>query len=235
MLTLISGIFASMAHVVTGPDHLAAVTPLAISSRKKSWAIGFSWGIGHVAGMILLGLLFLLFKDILPVESISQHSAFFVGILLIMIGSWAIFRMRTTLRIKDHAHLHFHEEPYIYLHTHPHHHEQLHEHTHVHNTPVRKQCLTALGIGIVHGLAGFSHLIAILPSLAFPSQQETIIYLIGFSGGTIATMILVTIPLGMLTQWFEASKKIKLLSWFTISGGLLAILVGIIWLTRQPF
>ena len=67
MLTLLTGFIASVAHVVTGPDHLAAVTPLAIDSRKKSWTIGLSWGIGHTVGMILIGLLFILFKEFLPV------------------------------------------------------------------------------------------------------------------------------------------------------------------------
>lgn len=232
MLTLITGIFASMAHVITGPDHMAAVTPLAIQSRNKSWTIGLSWGIGHVLGMLAIGFLFLLFRDLLPVESISRHSEFIVGILLILIGSWAIFRMKTTFWMKNHSHLHFHGQPYIYAHIHRHHHEHLHEHEHTHNTPVRQRCLTALGIGIVHGLAGFSHLLAMLPSLAFPSQRETIIYLAGFSLGTIATMILVTFPLGHFAQRLETSNKIKFLSWFTMTGGLLAIIVGIIWLFR---
>ncbi|MBK6962966.1 MAG: hypothetical protein IPH20_03270 [Bacteroidales bacterium] len=62
MLTFLTGFIASIAHVVTGPDHLAAVTPLAIDSRKKSWIIGFSWGLGHTTGMLLIGLLFVLFK-----------------------------------------------------------------------------------------------------------------------------------------------------------------------------
>lgn len=39
MLTVLTGFIASVAHVVTGPDHLAAVTPLAIDTRKKSWVI----------------------------------------------------------------------------------------------------------------------------------------------------------------------------------------------------
>ena len=93
MLVFLSGIIASMAHVVTGPDHLAAVTPLAISSKKKSWAIGLSWGLGHVTGMLMIGAVFLLFRDLLPVEAISSHSEVIIGILLVIIGLWAILRL----------------------------------------------------------------------------------------------------------------------------------------------
>jgi len=65
MLTILTGFIASVAHVVTGPDHLAAVTPLAIDSRKKSWIVGLSWGLGHTLGMLLIGLLFVLFNSTL--------------------------------------------------------------------------------------------------------------------------------------------------------------------------
>ena len=86
MLIFLTGFVASVAHVVTGPDHLAAVTPLAIDSRKKSWMIGFSWGLGHTIGMLLIGFLFILFKQYLPIEAISKHSDTVIGVLLIGIG-----------------------------------------------------------------------------------------------------------------------------------------------------
>ncbi len=60
---LLSGILTSMLHVISGPDHLAAVTPLVIESKRKAWKIGLSWGIGHIVGMLLIGIVFLIFKD----------------------------------------------------------------------------------------------------------------------------------------------------------------------------
>ena len=89
MLTFLTGFIASIAHVVTGPDHLAAVTPLAIDSRKKSWLIGFSWGLGHTLGMLFIGGLFILFKEYLPIEAISKYSDKVIGMLLIGIGIYA--------------------------------------------------------------------------------------------------------------------------------------------------
>jgi hypothetical protein len=118
MLTFLTGFIASVAHVATGPDHLAAVAPLAIDSRKRSWVIGLSWGIGHTLGMMLIGLLFILFKEFLPVEVISKNSDMVIGFLLIGIGSWAIYR---TYRRHSHGnkpHTHFHTQPYLYAHVH---------------------------------------------------------------------------------------------------------------------
>ena len=70
---LLAGIAASILHVVSGPDHLAAVTPLAIETRRKVWKIGLFWGFGHLTGMLLIGLLFLLFRQYIPIEKISEH------------------------------------------------------------------------------------------------------------------------------------------------------------------
>ncbi len=49
MLPALSGFFAGIAHVASGPDHLAAVAPLAIGKRRSlsAAAIGASWGLGH--------------------------------------------------------------------------------------------------------------------------------------------------------------------------------------------
>ena len=36
---LTAGLIASILHVITGPDHLAAVMPFAVESKKKAWKI----------------------------------------------------------------------------------------------------------------------------------------------------------------------------------------------------
>lgn len=94
-LTFLLGIVASATHVMTGPDHLAAVTPLAIENKKKSWIIGISWGIGHTIGLLLIGALFYLFREVFPVKIISEYSEIIVGIILIIIGMWAFYNFLT--------------------------------------------------------------------------------------------------------------------------------------------
>jgi len=106
-LPFFAGIAASVLHVVSGPDHLAAVTPLAIETRRKVWKIGLFWGFGHLLGMLLIGVLFLLFKEYIPVEKISEHSEQLVGIVLIAVGLWALFSI--FYKSKNHKHPHVHD------------------------------------------------------------------------------------------------------------------------------
>ena len=93
ILTFFLGIIASATHVMTGPYHLAAVTPLAIENKKKSWIIGISWGIGHTTGLLLIGGLFYTFREVFPVKLVSEYSEVIVGIILIIIGMWAIYKL----------------------------------------------------------------------------------------------------------------------------------------------
>ena len=230
MLTLLTGFIASVAHVVTGPDHLAAVTPLAIDSRRKSWMIGFSWGLGHTVGMLLIGLLFIVFKEILPVNAISRHSDTVIGLLLIGIGSWAIFRTYRRHAHGNRPHTHFHTRPFLYAHIHRHAHDDSPEHEHTHAETVRQNAFTALFIGIIHGFAGFSHLFALLPSLALPTLWDSVIYLAAFAAGTIVTMIFFAFFLGFVAFQSVVKDKKSFLKGFTLAGGFLAITVGILWL-----
>jgi len=236
MLIFLTGFIASMAHVVTGPDHLAAVTPLAIDSRKKSWMIGFSWGLGHTIGMLLIGALFILFKEFLPVEAISKYSETAIGILLIGIGSWAILRIYIRHKHRTRPHPHFHNKPFLYAHIHKHTHNhtpvpsQNHGHEHQPNGTVKQNAFTALSIGIVHGFAGFSHLFALLPSLALPTIWASVIYILAFASGTILAMMIFAFLLGLVAFQSVVKDKQVFLKWFTLCGALLAIAIGILWI-----
>jgi ABC-type nickel/cobalt efflux system permease component RcnA len=234
IVTLVTGLMASVAHVVTGPDHLAAVTPLAIEQRKKSWVIGLLWGLGHTLGMLLIGGLFLLFRELLPVEYVSRNSEFIIGLLLILIGGLAIGR--TFIRHRHHvrAHPHVHTNPFVFAHIHKHDHAHRSDHKHTHHEVPRQQSALALGVGVVHGFAGFSHLFALLPSLAFPSLGETVLYLLTFAFGTILTMVLYSILMGLVAHRTFMSESPGFNRWLTYSGGFLAIAVGIWWLIN-PF
>jgi hypothetical protein len=249
MITFLTGFIASVAHVVTGPDHLAAVTPLAIDSRKKSWMIGFSWGLGHTTGMLLIGLLFILFKELLPIEAISKHSDTVIGFLLIGIGSWALLRMYLQHSHGYKPHGHFHTKPFLYAHIHKHSHptppvvdhHQDHDHLnhtqqngllhgHVHTTKVKQNAFSAFIIGIIHGFAGFSHLFALLPSLALPSLLASVVYIIAFATGTILTMVIFAFILGLVAFRSEVKQQQVFLRWFSITGAVLAIAIGILWI-----
>ena len=90
---LFAGLIAATLHVITGPDHLAAVTPIAVDAEAKSWRVGFVWGLGNLMGMLLIGLLFVGFKEQLPIELISAKSELLVGVVLIFLGIFSIYKV----------------------------------------------------------------------------------------------------------------------------------------------
>ena len=49
MIVALTGIVAGIVHVLTGPDHLAAVAPLAVRRPKRAWLPGVRWGFDGAA------------------------------------------------------------------------------------------------------------------------------------------------------------------------------------------
>lgn len=219
----------SSVHVVTGPDHLAAVTPLAIENRKKAWHIGFAWGVGHVLGMLMIGLLYIAFKGMINVEKISGYSEYLVGIVLIGIGIWAIIKSIRHFHT-HHVHPHYHEKPLSQVHIHRHEHDDEFVHIHSHTTAGKQNSITALMIGTLHGFAGISHFLLILPTLALPRMMDSILYLSGFAVGTILTMIAFALIMGYLSQKTSDFPKSKAFRNIRIAAGVIAIGTGILWL-----
>lgn len=226
---LIAGIAASVLHVVSGPDHLAAVTPLAIETRRKVWRIGLFWGFGHLTGMLLIGLLFLLFREYIPLEKISEHSEQLVGVVLIAVGLWALFSIFYKSKKHKHPHVHDGEEPYIHVHEHDHETNKL-EHSHVHDKKLKQNLWSSFGIGVLHGLAGIAHFVLLLPVLGFESQIDSIQYIVGFGFGTVLAMTIYTFLLGQLANYSKEKNNKSLFKTIRLSGGILAIGVGIYWL-----
>jgi hypothetical protein len=90
MFAFFAGFAAGLLHVFSGPDHLAAVAPLA-ADTDRSWRAGLQWGVGHTAGMLVIALLLLAAKEQLPLEVIAAYSERLVGVSLIAIGAWGIW------------------------------------------------------------------------------------------------------------------------------------------------
>jgi hypothetical protein len=104
IFSLFAGIFAGIIHVISGPDHLAAVAPLAADGDSRHWRTGLQWGFGHTAGVVLIALLLLLLREQLPLHLISAYSERVVGFSLIAVGGWGIWRAsRATLPSHSHA------------------------------------------------------------------------------------------------------------------------------------
>jgi len=224
---LLAGIAASMIHVFTGPDHLAAVMPFAVEHRKSSWKIGLFWGIGHLAGMLLIGVLLMLFKQLIPFEAISASSEFLVGFVLIGIGIWTIYRIRKGN--KNHQHPHFHEEKDVF-HIHSHDHAEEHIHKHQHSTKENRGIIGSFTVGVLHGFAGVAHFILFLPVLSFSSFSQSFGYIAGFGIGTIGAMTSFAVVVGYFAAKSKKGEKQNFYIYFRYTAALFAIVIGVYWI-----
>jgi hypothetical protein len=223
LLIVAAGIGAGLVHVFSGPDHLAAIAPLAMKRQRGAWLTGLRWGIGHASGVLFVAALSLLLRGVFPIKLISSSSDRLVGALLIGIGFWTL---RKALLI--HAHSHAHEG-------------EAHEHIHVHGRSAAKahavkrhlHTHAAFGIGTLHGLSGSAHFLAILPALAMPSTALAIIYLGCYGIGTVVAMILFASVINSLSMRFAGAAKVYRGFMFACSG--IAVTVGCVWLFGLGF
>ena len=224
----IAALIASILHVITGPDHLAAVIPFAIESKKKAWKIGLFWGIGHLLGMLAIGVLFLIFRELIPVDSISAYSEQLVGIVLLLIGVWSFFKIFK--EEKKHKHLHVHSNHTVAIHKHEHAHQHETSHHHTHNHDLKQSRLASLSIGFLHGLAGISHFLLFIPVASFKNQIDSISYLVGFSCGIVLAMTSFALLIGRISSFSKNEHSDTLFKGIRFSGGLFAIIIGLYWL-----
>jgi sulfite exporter TauE/SafE len=103
-------------------------------------------------------------------------------------------------------------------------------HSHTHNTFVKQTYWAALGIGIIHGLAGVSHILGMLPTLAFEKSYDSILYLVGFGAGTILAMVAFSVILGIIGNSDKIKNRKRILQAINATAGFAAIFVGVFWI-----
>jgi hypothetical protein len=105
LVAALVGVAAGLMHVVAGPDHLAALAPLSTTRERAAWRTGLLWGLGHTAGVLVIGLLLIALRDVLPIAAVSAHSERLVGVALLLVGVWGVRRAwRFHRHRNDHSH-----------------------------------------------------------------------------------------------------------------------------------
>lgn len=218
MFALITGLAAGAAHVVTGPDHLAALAPIAVDRPLKALGLGLRWGLGHGVGVVALGGLGIVARGFVDVDAISAWSEFIVGFMLVAMGLWAL---RRASRMVIHTHGHTHEA-------------DDHAHLHVHASPDQHDSAAHRGhshaaffVGLLHGAAGTGHLLGVLPSLALP-PAEAAVYLGAYFVAAVGAMGVFGGLMGRLAQRFGLLGLRRIM--YGVSTA--AIGVGAVWLVR---
>lgn len=221
-----TGLVAGILHVVSGPDHVAAVLPFAVDKPKRALRMGVFWGFGHGLGVLILGALFLLLREAAPVERISEVSEILVGVLLVGLGLWALRRSRLVV-VHHHGHDHDHDHAQGHDHAHPHvhiadpttereDHAKVGKHAEHHHS--------TLGFGLVHGLAGAGHLVVASPLLAFGTGAAAL-YLSSYLVAGVATMSVVALLAARLVRrptWIPNALRLT---------GVASIAIGLFWVT----
>jgi hypothetical protein len=215
MLTVLTGAWAGFVHVLAGPDHLAAVGPLALEGRHRGWIAGWTWGIGHASGVVAVAVLAILLRDLLPpIDAISAWSERVVGVALIGVGFWAL-RRSGRIRAGRHAHG-----------------SAPHDHLHVQAGPAWLRRLghahASFALGVLHGMAGSSHFVGVIPALALPTRAAALWYVGAFGAGSVAAMTAFAAAAGRVGGHAPQESRIHRMVMTTASVA--AILIGAIWL-----
>lgn len=203
-------------------DHAVAVSTFVAGRPAVRVAVGYGvrWGLGHSVAVLIAGSLALgLGLRVDPRFDRWAESA--VGLMLIGLGIMA-FRSLRNLHLHDprahgdHAHLHVHRRP-AEDHPHPtapapHHHP-------------RRPML----VGLMHGLAGTSGALALVPVTLVSTWQAGAGYLIAFCVGVTAGMVLFALGLAEALRRTSARS----LEWGRRAGQVIALVsmtTGAFWL-----
>lgn len=228
MFAALAGLAAGFLHVVSGPDHLAAVAPLATDARRTAWRSGFTWGLGHTAGVLVVGLLLIAFRELLPLDALSSWSERIVGAALVGVGLWALWQAR-----RVHVHRHDGGTPHVHVASgrsaplpaaaHDRQHRAAARHAHGG---------ASFGMGLLHGLAGSSHVFGVLPSLAFAARSDAVQYLAGFGVGAVAAMTAFAAVIGAVALASGGAGRALRQAMLYVTATA-AIVVGGVWLFVQ--
>lgn len=215
IISILTGFAAGAIHVIGGADHLVAMAPNAMKKPRLAIRDGLAWGIGHSTGVLILSFMAILAKDLINIERLSSFAEFFVGIALLVVGFLAI---RSSLGFD--------------IHMHDHHHGSGAEHKHLHFHLLGRKfhgrhTHAATGLGVLHGMAGASHLVAVIPALALPTMGA-VAYMVAYLLGSIVAMSSVVFGISIAT--LRSGKGISPL--IMGSAGGLSVSLGFFWLQK---
>ncbi|MDQ2669376.1 MAG: hypothetical protein M3Y31_01975 [Gemmatimonadota bacterium] len=209
-------------------DHMLAVTTFVSrrpAPRAAAW-FGARWGIGHSLAVLAAGGVLLLSGVRWPERWDSAAEAL-VGIVLIGLGVWAIasarkLHLHSVEEHGGHAHLHVHaaaREPHLHRHADAAEASRPHDHGAV------------TLVGLLHGLAGTSAVVALVPVTLADRVAVGLGYLTAFGIGVTVAMTLFALVAALAVRNASA-RSLDAGRWVTRMVGVAGMVVGVFWVVR---
>jgi len=246
----IGGTFAGSLHAVTGPDHLAALLPLAIGRRWwQACYTGLYWGMGHGIGAALVGFLAFMVRGALNLDALCGYMEAAVGLSIMIIGVNGVREAREWQEEADAAAALAEVEAAV----------AAGAGSAIDGTasgalmpkgsdvemdavpayglvsalsqaPKKQSVSSTLITGILHGCSGSGHLLGVLPALAMPSMTCALTYLSAFGLGTMIAMSSFTAIVGELSvQMGERLQSPDVPAKLAFGTSLFACVMGFGW------
>lgn len=243
-----TGIALGTVHVLSGPDHLSALLALSVGGGWRAFILGVRWGCGHSIGLILMTTIFFIFH--IDLEAIGPACEALVGVFMIALGIGSGYRalsspgagateteLQSLTRDRDGA-----TSPgqtadveadsfdisspsktssHAYL-----------DVRSIHNPHLQK--CAAVGIGIVHGIAGPGGVLGVLPAVELHSVKLASVYLGSFCVTSIFIMAGFAAVYGEVTARLGSGRD-RLLHCMTLGSAMLSLVVGVLWLVLLWF
>jgi hypothetical protein len=207
------GSLLGMRHALE-PDHLAAVSTLVTRERNslKAALLGMCWGVGHTAGLILVGAVLVVLRLELP-DRLAVLFELLVALMLVVLGTRAVVQ---AVRHGRPQHRHGHGFAV-------HQHSGLPAHVHLGAWTLAGRPLL---IGAVHGLAGSGALTALVLT-TLPSTAARLSYMALFGLGSTLGMAALTGLLGWPLARLGGHTRV--LRTVSIAVGTISIALGLFW------
>ncbi len=87
----------------TDPDHLAAVTTLVAGRRAGAVRLGLTWGAGHAAALVTLGVPIVLWRAYLPAP-VERGAEVTIALVIVALAIWLLLRWRRGAFSHSHPH-----------------------------------------------------------------------------------------------------------------------------------
>jgi hypothetical protein len=207
------GSLLGMRHALE-PDHLAAVSTLVSRERNslKAALLGMCWGLGHTAGLVVVGAVLVVLRAELPAR-VADLFELLVAAMLIALGSRAVLQA-----VRQAKPVHHHHHPFAM-----HRHSGMPAHVHIGTWTLARRPLM---VGAIHGLAGSGALTALVLT-TLPSTAARLSYMALFGlGSTVGMAILSGLlgwPLARLGAHHTVARGIS------FAVGAMSVGLGLIW------